>query len=86
MEQNMIFRIIHNLNEMIPKSDNMTKGIHDNKGSIYVEQTSINKSVPGGFNSYIGVNHRCIPKGIKFPKVKLRIFYGIDVFTWVPNT
>jgi len=61
----------------------VTKGNHANKGSIHVEQTSINNHISRRFNSNIGANHGWFPKGIKFSKVELRKFNGMDVFTWV---
>jgi hypothetical protein len=61
----------------------VTEGTHENKGSIQVEQPSINKYIPGGFNSNIGANHGWVPKGIHFSKVELRKFDGTNVFTWV---
>jgi hypothetical protein len=83
MEQKMVARLIQTLDERLPKSDNVTEGTHENKGSIHVEQPSINKHIPGGFNSNIGANHGWVPKGIHFPKVELRKFDGTYVFTWV---
>jgi len=59
------------------------QGTRGNKNNIHTEQTPTNNYMPGGFNSNIGANHGCDPKGIHFTKVELRKFDGTYVFTWV---
>jgi hypothetical protein len=80
MEQKMVFGLIQFLDERLPKSDNVTKETHDNKGSVHVEQPSIEKHISRGFNSNNGANHGWVPKDIYFPKVELRKFDGTNVF------
>jgi hypothetical protein len=48
----------------------VSKGTHENKGSIHVEQISNNKNFPGGFNSDSGVTSGWFPKGVNLPKVE----------------
>jgi len=79
----MVVKLIHILNEGLRKSDNMINEIHENKGNIHVEQSSINKNILGGFNSNIESNHGWVPKGIHLSKVELRKFDGTYSFTWV---
>jgi len=75
--------IIQTLDGRFSKSDIVTKEAHENKGSIHAKQPSNNKHFLCGFNSNSGVNYGWVPKGVNFPKIQLKKFYGIEVFTWV---
>ena len=75
----MIFQA---LGERLPKGDIKMKWIHENKGSIHVENTTDNKQLWSGFDSNSGVNYGGGPK-VNFPKIQLKKFDGIKVFTWV---
>ena len=44
----------------------MTQGTQENKDIIHVEQPSINKHMARGFDSNIGANQGCVPKGTQF--------------------
>ena len=57
-------KIIEVLNGRFPKIDKVSKGTHENKGSIQVEELSRNKNFPGGFNSNSGVTYGWFPKGV----------------------
>jgi hypothetical protein len=46
MEQKLVAKIMHTLDEKFPKSDNVTEGNRDNKGNIHVAQPSNNKHMP----------------------------------------
>ena len=75
--------IIQALDERLPKSDNVAQGTHENKYSVLVEQSFINKHILGVFNSNIGENHGWFPEGIHFPKINMRKFDGDDPITWI---
>jgi hypothetical protein len=77
MEQKIIEALIGRL----PKIDKVSKGTHENKGSIQVEQLSKNKIFLGGFNSKHGVTYGWFPKGVNLPTVELKKFDGTKVFT-----
>jgi hypothetical protein len=76
-------KILEALYGRLPKIDKGSKGTHENKGSVQVEQLSNNKNFPRGFNSNNGVTYGWSPKGVNLPKVELRKFDGTKVFTWV---
>lgn len=86
MEQNMehnlekVVSLIQNLEEKIPKSESMTHGTQEN---VCVEQTSINKHVPRGFDSHSEVKHGWFSKGIHLPYIKMMKFVGKDALTWI---
>ena len=56
--------------------------MHENKGSIKVEQLVHNKQFSSGFNSNSRVNYGGGPK-FNLPKIELKKFDGRKVFTWV---
>jgi hypothetical protein len=64
-------KLIKTLYGRLPKSDNVPKGTHENKGRSHVEQPFSGKHLLGGFKSNSGVNYRWVPKCINFPKVEL---------------
>jgi hypothetical protein len=79
----MIFQA---LEERLPKGDIKIKGIHENKGSIHVEQIANNYIFPTSeSNSNSGFNYGGSIK-FNFPKIKLKKFDGTKVFTWVNQT
>jgi hypothetical protein len=82
MEQ-LEHKIIEALNGRLSKIDKVSKGTHENKGSIQVEQLSNNKNVPREFKSNSGVTCGWFLKGVNLPKVELKKFDGTKVFTWV---
>ena len=53
IEENMQrhVKLIQNLEEKFPKGDNVAQGNRKGKDSVYVEQPSINKHSPRGFDS-----------------------------------
>ena len=60
MKNNMMERIvklIQNLEEKFPKGDDVAKGSQENKYSVHVDKSSINKHDPIGFDSNNGSNH-----------------------------
>ena len=73
--------LIHSLEKRFPKSDKVAQGTHENKYSMHVEQTSINKYMLRIFNSNIGDNHGWAPEGILFHKTNMRSFNGINPIT-----
>jgi replicative DNA helicase len=74
LEEEMVAKLIYTLDERLRKSDNVTKGNRENKGSILAAQPSINKYILVGFNSNIGDNRGWVSKGNYFPKIELRNF------------
>jgi hypothetical protein len=50
-------KIMEALNWRFPKIDKVSKGTHENKCSIQIEQLSNNKNFPRGFNSNNGVTY-----------------------------
>ena len=78
MEKSMenLVSLIQPSEEKIPKVDNMAQGTHKNKYHVHVEQPSINKHIPRGFDSNSGDNHGWFPKGIPLSKIDMRKFDG----------
>ena len=90
MEQNMdkemeqqMDKIIYTLKERIPNSDNMVQETHENKDSVHVENPSINKTIPRGFNYNIGDNHGWFPKGVYIARIDMKKFEGNDLIIWI---
>ena len=61
----------------------MDQYTHGNKHDVNIEQPSINKHVPRGFDSNIGDNHGWFPNGILVPKIYMRTFDGKDPIMWI---
>ena len=60
--------------EKLHKRDNVAQGTHEDKDSVHVEKTSINKHTLGGFDPYNGANYECFPKVIQIRKTDMRKF------------
>ena len=59
VENNIVERIvkfIQNSEENLPKYDDMAQGTQEDKDSSHVDQPSINKPYPRGFDSNNGIN------------------------------
>ena len=82
LKNSMSSMIFHALDESHSKENIKMKGTQENKCSILVEQPDENKSFSSGFNSNSGVNYGGGPK-VNFPKIELKNFDGITIFTWV---
>lgn len=61
----------------------MTQGTHENKNGVKVEFFFNNMHLSGIFNFNSDVTYGWSPKCLNLPKVKLKKFDGIEVFTWV---
>ena len=52
----IIFNIIHNIEEKLPNGDNVVQGTHDDRNSSHCDQPSFSKHTPRGFDSNTGSN------------------------------
>ena len=78
-----IYKLLKNLEEKLPKGDNVDQGTQDDKYSAHVEHTSIKKQSPRGFYSNTRNNQGWSPRGIQLPKIDMRNFDGKDPITWI---
>lgn len=89
MENNMeekkerIAKLIRNPEGKLPKGEDVAQGTQEEKDSVHVEQPSLNKNTPRGFDSNNGSNQGWSPKGIQLPKIDMRKFDGQDPITWI---
>ena len=78
-----VVKILQNPKEKIHKGDDVGQGTHDDKNTTHVEQPSINKHAPRGFDSNMGSNQGWSPRGLQLPKIDMRKFDGKDPITWI---
>jgi hypothetical protein len=71
-----VAKIIQTLDGRIPKRDTVTEETHEDKGSTHVEKPFNNKHFSSGFKYNSRNNYGWVPKGVNFPKVKLKKFDG----------
>ena len=84
MEDNIveiIVKILQNIEEKIPKGDDVDQGAHDDINSAQVEQPSTNKHFLRGLDSTVGSNQGWSKRGIQLPKIDMRKFDGKDPLT-----
>ena len=71
------------LEENLHKRDNVVPGTHEDKDSVHVEQTSINKHTLGGFDPNNGFNNGSFLMVIQLTKFDKRKFDGKGPMTWI---
>ena len=79
----MIVKFIQKSEENLPKGDDVAQGTQEDKDSAHVDQASINKPSPSGFDSNNRINQGWSPPGIQLHKINMRKFDGKDPITWI---
>jgi hypothetical protein len=79
----MIAKLIQNPEEKIHKGGDVSQGTQEDKDSAHIEQPSINKHSPRGFDSNNGSSQVWSTRGIQLLKNNMSMFDGKDPITWI---
>ena len=78
-----IVKLLQNLEDHIPKIDDVGQGTPEDNDSVPMGQPSINKNDLRGFDSIMGSNQGWSTMGIQLAKIDMRKFNGKDPITWI---